>query len=128
MTLRESIIDEPVASVMTKGVLHIDINKTINEAVQIMADFDVGSLLITEKGKPVGIITSKDIVRALSNKIDFNKKKVGHIMQSPLITISSYETVSIALLKMKEKRINHLIVTDGDKIIGMLNPLNLLSI
>ncbi|MHA1305271.1 MAG: CBS domain-containing protein, partial [Candidatus Heimdallarchaeaceae archaeon] len=108
MTLRENQIDEPVTSVMTKGVLYIEAEESLNEAVKIIADFDVGSLIVTEQTKPVGIITTKDIVRALSKKLDFDKVKIREITQSPLITISAYETVSIALLKMKEKRINHL--------------------
>ncbi|MHA1203902.1 MAG: CBS domain-containing protein [Candidatus Heimdallarchaeaceae archaeon] len=58
----------------------------------------------------------------------FNKTKIKEIMTSPLISISARETISVALVKMKEKRINHLIVKDGDKIIGMLNPLNLLVV
>ncbi|MHA1400290.1 MAG: CBS domain-containing protein [Candidatus Heimdallarchaeaceae archaeon] len=128
MTLRENQIDEPVTSVMTKGVLYIEAEESLNEAVKIIADFDVGSLIVTEQTKPVGIITTKDIVRALSKKLDFDKVKIREITQSPLITISAYETVSIALLKMKEKRINHLIVKDGEKVIGMLNPLNLLTV
>ncbi|UJG42029.1 MAG: CBS domain-containing protein [Candidatus Heimdallarchaeum aukensis] len=128
MTLREPIYEEPVTSVMTKGVLFIEGEKNLNEAVKIIADFDIGSILVTNDNEPVGIITTKDIVKALYKELDFNKTKIKEIMTSPLISISARETISVALVKMKEKRINHLIVKDGDKIIGMLNPLNLLVV
>jgi len=47
-------------------------------------------------------------------------------MQTPIVKIKAQENISSALIMMKEQKINHLIVVDGDKIIGMVNPLNLL--
>jgi len=126
MTLRTYEIDDPVSSVMTKGVLFVKSSKNLSETASIMADFDVGSLLVGDNGNAVGIVTSKDIIKVISKDIELKKIKVRDIMQTPLIKISAHETISSALLKMKEQKINHLIVVDGDKIIGMINPLNLL--
>ncbi len=126
MTLRTYEIDDPVSSVMTKGVLFVKSSKNLAETASIMADFDVGSLLVGDNGNAVGIVTSKDIIKVISEDKELKKIKVRDIMQTPLIEISAHETISSALLKMKEQKINHLIVVDGDKIIGMINPLNLL--
>lgn len=126
MTLRTYEMDDPVSSVMTKGILYIDSKKTLDEAIQIMSDFDVGSLVVAEKNDAVGILTSKDIIKMIAKGKELSSIKAKDIMQGPLIRISGYETISSALLKMKEQKINHLIVVDGDKIIGMINPLNLL--
>ncbi len=126
MTLRTYEIDDPVSSVMTKGVLFVKSSKNLFETASIMADFDVGSLLVGDNGNAVGIVTSKDIIKVISEDKELKKIKVRDIMQTPLIEISAHETISSALLKMKEQKINHLIVVDGDKIIGMINPLNLL--
>ncbi|MHA1222599.1 MAG: CBS domain-containing protein [Candidatus Heimdallarchaeaceae archaeon] len=126
MTLRTYDSDDPVSSVMTKGILYIKSSKNLYEAVKIMADFDVGSLLVADNGKAVGILTSKDIIKSIAKGEDLAKTKVKNIMQEPLIKIQSTETISSALLKMREQKINHLIVMDGEKIIGMINPLNLL--
>ena len=126
MTLRTYEIDDPVSSVMTKGVLFVKSSKNLAETASIMADFDVGSLLVGDNGNAVGIVTSKDIIKVISEDKELKKIKVRDIMQTPLIEISAHETISSALLKMKEQKINHLIVVDGDKIIGMINPLHLL--
>ncbi len=126
MTLRTYEIDDPVSSVMTKGILYIKSSKNLYEATSIMADFDVGSLLVADNGNAIGILTSKDIIKVISEDKELKKVKVREVMQTPIIKISAHETISSALLKMKEHKINHLIVVDGDKIIGMLNPLNLL--
>ena len=127
MTLRTFENDEPVTSVMTKGVLYIDSSKTIYDAIKIMADFDIGSLLILENEKAVGIITTKDIIRAIARDKDIRQVKVSEIMQSPVITISAFESISSALIKMREQKINHLVVVEKGKIIGMINPLNILA-
>lgn len=126
MTLRTYEMDDPVSSLMTKGILYIESKKSLNEAIQIMSDFDVGSLVVSEKNDAVGILTSKDIIKMVAKGEDLKNIKAKDIMQGPLIRISGYDTISSALLKMKEQKINHLIVVDGDKIIGMINPLNLL--
>ncbi|MHA1347092.1 MAG: CBS domain-containing protein [Candidatus Heimdallarchaeaceae archaeon] len=126
MTLRTYEMDDPVSSVMTKGILYIESKKNLDEAIQIMSDFDVGSLVVAEKNDAVGILTSKDIIKIIAKGEDLKNFKAKDIMQGPLIRISGYETISSALMKMKEQKINHLIVVDGDKIIGMINPLNLL--
>ena len=127
MTLRTYEIDDPVSSVMTKGILFVKSSKNLQEAVKIMSEFDVGSLLVSDNGKALGIITSKDIVKILAKGEDLKKVKVKDVMQGPIVNIPAHETISSALLKMKEQKINHLIVVDGEKIIGMVNPLNLLT-
>jgi signal-transduction protein with cAMP-binding, CBS, and nucleotidyltransferase domain len=126
MTLRTYEMDDPVSSVMTKGALSIKSSKNLQEAITIMADFDVGSLLVVDNGNATGIITSKDIIKVLTQDKELKKVKVKEVMQTPIIKINSIDTISSALLMMKEQKINHLIVVDGDKIIGMVNPLNLL--
>lgn len=128
MTLRTIDSQNPVSSVMTKGVLYINADKTVEEAIQIFADFDIGSLVVKDNDHATGICTTKDIVKKLAEKKDILNIPVREIMQTPLVTISAYDSISKALIKMKEKKLNHLIVKDGDRIIGMLNPLNLLSI
>jgi len=127
MSLRTYDKDDPVSSVMTKGVLYIESNKTLRDAINIMADFDIGSLVVVEKEKAVGIITTKDIIRAIAKNKDLTKILIKDVMQSPVITIAAYEPISSALIKMKEQKINHLLVIDGERIIGMINPLNLLA-
>ncbi len=126
MTLRMYETDDPVSSVMTKGVLYVKSSKNLKEAASIMADFDVGSLLVSDNSNPVGIITSKDIVKIVVQEKELNKVKVKEVMQTPIIRIKAHETISSAIIKMKEQKIHHLIVVDGDKIIGMINPLNLI--
>ncbi len=126
MTLKTYETDDPVSSVMTKGTLSIKSSKNLLDAITIMNDFDVGSLLVVDNGVAVGIITSKDIIKILVENKELKKVKVKDVMQTPVITINAEDTISSALLKMREQKINHLIVVDGDKIIGMVNPLNLL--
>lgn len=127
MSIKTFEKEDPVTSVMTKGVLYVEYSKTLREAIIIMADFDIGSLIVADNGEPKGIITSKDIMKILAKKENVDKVLVKDVMQSPLIKIASFETISTALIKMSEQKINHLIVVDGDKIIGMVNPINLLA-
>ena len=126
MTLRTYELDDPVSSVMTKGALYIKASKNLEDAVSIMSDFDIGSLLVADNADAVGIVTSKDIIKVIAEGKELKKVKVKEIMQTPIIKILAHDTISSALLQMKEQKIHHLIVVDGEKIIGVINPLNLL--
>ena len=126
MTLRVQPEDEPVTSVMTKGLLYIDPQRTVFEAASIFHDFDIGSLLVVEEGKPIGIFTTKDIVKLIAEGKDLGSICVKEVMSSPIVTIPANATLSTALVKMREHKINHLVVVDEDKVIGMINPINVL--
>ena len=117
-----------VSSVMTKGVLTIDENRSVKEAAQVLADMGMGSLVVAHEGTPVGIITEKDIVKEIvANGKDPITTPVRELMKGPVITISIFAPIKEAKSIMKKRQIRHLVVVDEDKVIGMISPRNLLE-
>ncbi len=117
-----------VASYTTRGVITIDSSKTAKQAAELMTELNIGCVLISEEGTPVGIITDKDMVSKVvaEDKIP-SKTSVVEIMSSPIITIQSTATVQEALSIMIKKGINHLVVTEKGSIIGIFSYRNLIS-
>jgi len=78
-----------VSSIMTKEVLTVDSSETVRAALKRMREENVGSLIVTEAGKAVGIITERDIARLCGEKSDigFLEGKVKPIMKSPLMKV-----------------------------------------
>lgn len=105
MSISELIKREPVT---------INEGASLIEAIKLMVSEDVGSLVIVRDKKPVGIITERDILRALARglKPDEPVERVGTI--NKLITIEVDGSISEAATKMRENRIRHLIVLDKD--------------
>ena len=63
----QSFTDMPVKSVMTKDVRTVEAGRPLIECVAIMKRFNVGSLVVVENDKPVGIFTERDLVRKLAD-------------------------------------------------------------
>ena len=53
-----------LTEIMTRKVVTLDISERVEEALRLMVKFDVGSVVVTDKDKPVGIVTERDVTRA----------------------------------------------------------------
>ena len=92
------------------------------EALKLMAEKNVGALVVTEGGKLAGIISERDYARKviLLSKSS-HEIAVREIMTSRVITVQPGQTVEQCMSLMTEKRIRHLPVTEGEKLIGVLS-------
>jgi CBS domain-containing protein len=109
----------------TKGsvVFSVSPDVTIFDALAIMADKNVGGLLVTENDRPVGIFTERDYARkvALSGKSSRNTL-LKEVMTSKLVTITSDHTVEQCMEMMTTRHIRHLpVVDDGSKLAGLIS-------
>ena len=94
-------------------------NATISEAAKIMDQKLIGSVLIEENNKIVGIVTERDILRKVVAKGENAKTvRVKDIMSYPVVTINANEDALEASRIMDEKRIRRLVVTENGKVVG----------
>ncbi len=110
-----------VREVMTQVVLTSEVGTTIAEAASLMAQRRVGSALVVEGQRLLGIFTERDIVKALSQDASATHQAIGHWMTRNPQTISSDATVEEALQRMVEGGFRHLPVVDDDRMVGMLS-------
>lgn len=92
------------------------------EALKLMADKDVGALVVTEGGRLAGIISERDYARKviLQGKSSHDMT-VRDIMTGKVITISPDQTVEECMALMTGKRIRHLPVIEGGRLAGLLS-------
>jgi CBS domain-containing protein len=92
------------------------------DALKLMAEKNVGALVVTEGGRLEGIMSERDYARKV---ILLSKSShdiaVSDIMTAKVITVHPGQTVEECMTLMTEKRIRHLPVTDGERVIGMLS-------
>ena len=111
-----------VKDLMVKPVKTIDENKTIEDAAKLMKKYGKGSLIVLKNKKPVGIITTDDIIyKVVSKNIKPNTIKVKNVMSTPLLTISSNESCADAAKKMRRNNIKRLPVVDNGKLVGIIS-------
>lgn len=110
-----------VRDVMSKNVKTVRPNSTINEVVRKMNKFEIGSIIVTDGEKPVGIITERDILRrVLEVNMASEAMKAKEIMSSPILTIESQATTEEAATLMNSKRIKKIPVLEDGKLIGIV--------
>ena len=95
---------------------------TVLEAITLMADKSIGSLLIMENDELLGIVTERDYARKVIIKGRSSKTTlVSEIMTTGVFTSSSSETVNSCMALMTEKRIRHLPVVEDNQVVGMVS-------
>lgn len=110
-----------VKDLMEKDVRAIDVSASVKDAYLIMAEDYVHVVVITKDGKPVGIISRRDILRkCFFHNFDSEKTSVGEVMSQPLITIGPDENVLKAYELMMQKNIRRLIVLEKGEMIGAI--------
>ncbi len=96
--------------------------ESVLDAIKRMAEFEIGALLVIDYGKLVGVLSERDYARKVVLKGRSSAEmKVGEIMSSPAITVSSNTTINTCMMVMTERKFRHLPVLDGDTIVGVVS-------
>ena len=95
---------------------------TVFEAIQLMANKNIGSLLVMSGGRLVGVMTERDYARKIALHGKTSKQTlVREILSSDVITIKPEASVEQCMKLMTENRVRHLPVMDGTKVIGIIS-------
>jgi CBS domain-containing protein len=102
-------------------VLEIDGGSSVFESVQLMVENNVGSLLVTERGEVMGIVTERDYLRRVTLEGRTEEAPVREIMSSPLVVATLETTVDECMAMMTDRRIRHIPVVDEEKVVGLVS-------
>ena len=117
-----------VRDVMAKNVKTVKTGDTVHAAVQKMNKFDIGSVIVTASGRPVGIITETNIMRRIVGpRMDPATIWAKDIMTGPLITIDPNADLTEAAKLMADNNINRLPVMEGDKLVGLISSTDIVK-
>jgi len=111
-----------VRDIMVRNVKTVRVNDTVLKAVSKMNKFRIGSVIVMNNGRPIGIITERNILqRIVQPRLDPSVVVVKDIMSSPLVTIDVNTAVEEAAQIMARKRIKKLPVIERDKLVGVVS-------
>jgi CBS domain-containing protein len=106
---------------MTRNVKSVGTNQPLIEAIQLMYKFDIGSIIVIQRAKPVGIITDRDVIRNIAmSQLDPVNLKAKDLMSTPLITIVENATIEEAAQIMARRKIKRLPVVKGEILTGII--------
>ena len=114
-----------VAAILSRkqgDLLSVECDTPVREAVAILAANKIGSLPVLRDGRVVGIMSERDIIYCLARDgAAVRDWPVEKVMTSPAITVTRDVQVLAALSQMSRKRIRHLPVVEGDKLVGIVS-------
>jgi len=111
-----------VRDVMSKSVRVVRPDSSVKEVVATMNKFDIGSIVVVQGERPVGIITERDILRRIVEPcLAPETLTARQVMSSPVITIDENASIDEAARLMAKKGIKKLLVTrNNDQLVGIL--------
>ena len=116
------IVQQIISTKENQKLISIAPNRPVFDALVILAEYKIGALAVMDKEKLVGIFSERDYAREIILKGRSSKTTmISEVMSSDIISINPNNTVEEAMLKMSEKRVRHLPVMEGEKVIGMLS-------
>ncbi len=103
-------------------VYSIPPDATVYETLQMLADKNVGALLVMQDGSVVGIISERDYARKVVLKGKFSKDvPVSEIMSSHILRIDPDQDVETCMELMSDKRVRHLPVVENGRVVGIIS-------
>lgn len=119
-----------VKDIMSSPVVTLEEYATSNKVASLMDKNDLGCVIVTNKtGKPVGIITERDMVlRVIAKNLRPDTTKAKEIMTSPLVTIDPEATISEAARRMSRLDIRRLAVVYKGNLVGIVSSRDILAV
>lgn len=116
-----------VSDFMTKNVVTISPEASVLDASNLMADKNIGSVVVVEGAVPIGILTERDIiVGVVSKRLLPDKTLVKDVMSKPLVTCTPECNIDEAASLMQAHKIKHLPVVKGDALVGIFTTYDLM--
>jgi CBS domain-containing protein len=103
-------------------IVSIGPDAAVAQAVDLMTERGIGSLLVMDDGLLRGIVTERDYTRKIvAGGMSIEDSRVGDIMTVDVYTTDIEQNIDECMMLMTEKRIRHLPVVDGDKVLGIIS-------
>ena len=117
-------IDKVAALLQRKGseVFSVPPSASVFEAIEVMAEREVGALLVMEGQRLVGVLSERDYARKVILKGRASRDTpVREIMTAEVVTVSPQQTVDECMALMTAERVRHLPVVDGGRVVGVVS-------
>jgi CBS domain-containing protein len=115
-------IDQVLKQKAFNKILAISPEQTVREALSLMAEYDVGALMVMSGPKLVGIFAERDYARKCIVPSHFSQDtKMRDVMTSPVVSVTLRHTVDDCMNLMTNSRFRHLPVLEDDKVVGIVS-------
>jgi CBS domain-containing protein len=111
---------DTIGELMKREVVTVGPDALVREALAAMIDHDIGSVVVADGGRPVGVFTERDVTRHVLTDVALLEERVGDLMSSPPVTVSPADEVVFVFDLMNGKGIRRLPVVEDGRLVGIV--------
>lgn len=110
------------ASTSTADIITIAPSDSVTALLHTLAEHDVGALIVVEGSEVVGVVSERDVVRKIAERgAAVLEQNVDQIMTTSLVTCTSADSIDSIAESMTQRRVRHMPVMDGGRLIGIVS-------
>jgi CBS domain-containing protein len=111
----------PLGELMTGAIVAVAPEDTLGEAAERMAEEGVGSAVVLDGGRLIGILTERDLLGAVAGRVHTSEARVREWMTEDPVTASESTSADEAMRTMLEQGFRHLPVVEGSRTVGVVS-------
>jgi CBS domain-containing protein len=117
----------PVSALAADGLARVAPDVDMWELAEALVDADVGALAVGDDDEMLGVVSERDIVRALAVRRDPSRTRAIDLAHTRLVWCDASSTVAEVAEEMMEHYVRHVLVEDGGRVVGMVSARDLLG-
>jgi signal-transduction protein with cAMP-binding, CBS, and nucleotidyltransferase domain len=121
-------VRSPVREVMSRGAITVDEKTTLRSVAAVLAELDIGVAVVALPDGSAGIVSERDVTRALANDADPDEVWAADVMTPDLVIVEPDETVLDAASRITTEGVRHLAVVDRGTIVGVVSARDVLAV
>jgi CBS domain-containing protein len=120
--------NNPVREIMSRGAISIDEKLTLRSVAAVLAELDIGVALIARPDGSAGIVSERDVVRALADGADADEIWAADVMVEDLVLVEPDDSIVDAAERMTAEQVRHVAVVERGTIVGVVSARDALAV
>jgi CBS domain-containing protein len=118
----------PVREVMSRGAISVDEKLTLRSLAAVLAELDIGVAVVARPDGSAGVVSERDVVRALADGADPDEVWAADLMIDDLVLAEPQESIVEVAARMSAEAVRHVPIVDRGTIVGVVSARDVLSV
>jgi len=120
--------DRPISTLTGDAIVEIEPQATLRDVASRLVDADVGAVVVAGDDGPGGVVSERDVVRAVAAGRDLAEVRCGEVAATDLVRCDADASISEVASLMMERWVRHVLVESGGDVVGIVSARDLLGV